>query len=96
MKIDLDHGVYHKFAGALKLVPEAEREELLPKSTTYEWVTQPPLNEMNPCKICRPMDGQKRKRGELFRSPYNGATALRPPIHISGMCVKVISSIPSK
>ena len=76
--------------GVDELWRSAVEEGHLKKGVMREWLAQPPLNEMNPCKICRPMDGQKRKLGEPFRSPYNGQTPLRPPMHITCMCVAVL------
>lgn len=69
-------------AGVDELWGAAEKEGLLPKGVERKWLTQPSLNENNPCKICRPMNGQRKKRGEYFVSPYNGARALRNPIHV--------------
>ena len=74
-------------AGVDELWRQAEEQRLLPKGVLREWVTQMPLDERNPCKICRPMDGQKRKRGEAFVSPYNGASTLRPGIHVQCVCI---------
>lgn len=38
------------------------------------------------CPICIPMDGQERGLEDPFESPYNGARALNPPIHIQCRC----------
>ena len=77
-------------AGVNELWRQAQMEDLLPTDVKREWVTQSPLNERNPCPICRPMDGQKRPMGEAFVSPYNGATAVMPPIHTQCVCVLVL------
>ena len=77
-------------AGVDSLWNAAMDEGFLPTTIEREWVTQPGLNAMNPCPICRPMDGQRRQMGEPFRSPYNNATALRAPIHVQCMCVLVL------
>jgi len=79
-------------AGVNSLWNAAMDEGYLPTTVEREWVTQPGLNAMNPCPICRPMDGQRRQMGEPFRSPYNNATALRAPIHVQCMCVLVLGN----
>ena len=77
--------------GVEELWEEAIKDDLLPTTVIREWLTQPGLNSENPCEICRPMDGQRRPMGVAFTSPFNGATALRPGIHIRCMCIVVIA-----
>jgi hypothetical protein len=81
-------------AGVNSLWDTAINEGLLPIQVIREWVTQPSLNEMNPCRICRPMDKQRRPMGEPFVSPYDGSTSLRPPHHIRCHCVLVLYQPP--
>lgn len=77
-------------AGVNSLWNAAMDEGYLPTTVEREWVTQPGLNAMNPCPICKPMDGQRRQMGVPFESPYNGWRGLRPGAHISCMCITVL------
>lgn len=77
-------------AGVDELWRQAQMEGFLPATVIREWVTQSPLDERNPCPICRPMDGQKRPMGAVFVSPFDGSTAVMPPIHVQCVCVLVL------
>jgi len=77
--------------GVEELWNNAVRQDLIPADVEREWLTQPGLDAQNPCPICRGMNGQKRPLGQYFVSPYNGARAKRPPIHVACLCIVVIA-----
>ena len=72
-------------AGQSALWDEAERDGFIDRSRTFRrWITQP---AQYACPICRPMDGQLRRLGELFESPYDGSQTEGPPKHVACLCV---------
>ena len=62
----------------------AQEDGLLdPARFTRKFVVVP---DDRTCPICAPMSGQLRRMREPFVSPFNGVTALYPPMHIACRC----------
>lgn len=72
-------------AGQQELWAQAVEDGLLERDVLQEWITQPESNS-GPCVVCEPMDGQLRAIGDAFVSPYNGQSALHPPMHPRCVC----------
>ena len=79
--------------GQLEIWQQAsESGLLLPFEQEAMWITQLPINERNPCPICRPMDRQRRRFGEPFVSPYDGRVIPHGQgAHIGCECVVVLA-----
>ena len=77
-------------AGQNELWLQAEKDGVLdPRRLERSFIVTP---DDRTCPVCRPMQGQRRGLREPFVSPYNGATALFPPMHVMCRCaVKLIT-----
>ena len=69
-------------AGQFELFKQLEQSELV-RNVEKEWIVTP---DDRLCPICRPMIGQRVGIDEAFVSPFNGARATHPPIHIQCRC----------
>lgn len=74
-------------AGQVELWDQAEEEGLLPVGLEREWIV---TDDKRLCPICRPMSGQKRRKGQLFRSTFNGQSFVRPPAHVLCRCAMAL------
>jgi hypothetical protein len=70
-------------AGQQAIWQEMVARGVLPETFEQEWVITP---DDRLCPICAALKGQRRKLGEPFVSPYNGMTAMRPPLHPRCRC----------
>lgn len=70
--------------GQEELWRQAAGEGLLDTETTVrEWIVTP---DERLCPICAPMEGQRRKLGNTFESPFDESTTESPPIHVQCRC----------
>ena len=69
-------------AGQFELFKQVERSDLV-RNVEKEWIVTP---DDRLCPICRPMAGQRVGVDEAFVSPFNGARAVHPPVHIQCRC----------
>ena len=77
-------------AGQAEVWEQAVEQGLLPTGIMQEWLTAPTVARNRVCPICKDMNGQRVKRGQLFVSPYDGSTHARPPAHIQCRCSLVL------
>lgn len=69
-------------AGQHELFKQVEESGLV-QNVQKEWIVTP---DDRLCPICRPMAGQRQNVRDPFVSPFNGARAIHPPIHIQCRC----------
>jgi HK97 family phage portal protein len=74
------------YEGRFQAWSQLQGAGLLSPDLMLEWHTHPELSQTGPCPVCSGMHGQRQKKGRPFVSPKNGATALRPPIHVLCVC----------
>ena len=76
-------------AGQAEAWEQAVEVGLLPTTQVYEWLTADEGGG-RVCPICLPMNGQRVRRGQLFKSPEDGSTHAGPPAHVMCRCTLVL------
>ena len=77
--------------GQQALFRQVEQSGLV-QNVLKEWIVTP---DDRLCPICRPMNGQRVRVNETFVSPFNGARAFHPPIHIQCRCASSLVFTPA-